>query len=41
MSMRQLTQIREISANALICVRDRSHRDCREHIYTELGMWPN
>ena len=41
MSIRKLTQIREISANTLICVRDRSDRDCREHIYIELGTRPN
>ena len=41
MSIRKLTQIREISAYALICVRDRSDRDCREHIYIELGTRPN
>ena len=28
---------RKISAYALICVRGRSDRDCREHIYIELG----
>ena len=41
MSIRKLTQIRVISAYALICVRDRSNRDCREHIYIELGTRPN
>ena len=41
MSIRKLTQIRVISAYALICVRGRSDRDCREHIYIELGTWPN
>ena len=41
MSIRKLTQIREISAYALICVRDRSDGDCREHIYIEFDMWPN
>ena len=41
MSIRKLTQIRVISANALICVRDRSDRDCMEHIYIELGTRPN
>ena len=42
MSIRKLThQIRVISAYALICVRGRSNSDCREHIYTELGTWPN
>ena len=38
MSIRKLTQIKVISAYALICVRGRSDSDCREHIYIELGM---
>ena len=38
MSIRKLTQIKTISAYALICVRGRSESDCREHIYIELGM---
>ena len=42
MSIRKLThQTRVIRANALICVRDRSDRDCIEHIYIELGTRPN
>ena len=41
MSIRKLTQIKAISAYTLICVRGRSDSDCREHIYTELGTWPN
>ena len=40
----QLEQIdskeRKISAYALMCVRDRSDRDCREHICIELGTRP-
>ena len=37
----KLTQKEVSSAYTLICVRDRSDRDCREHIYIELGMRPN
>ena len=35
--LEKLTQKKVISAYALICVRGRSNRDCREHIYIELG----
>ena len=36
----KLTQKKVISAYAFICVRCRSDRDCREHIYIELGTRP-
>ena len=41
MSIRKLTQKKVISAYAFMCVRGRSDRDCREHIYIELGTRPN
>ena len=34
-------QKKVISAYALMCVKDRSDSDCREHIYIELGTRPN